>query len=78
MQTFNSKCMDFLTSYKHLPAHLQTEVRDKIVKACGWGSLKTFYNKKKKPASIKPIEAKAIEQVFEEYGITVNLKTKAA
>lgn len=69
---------DFFTAYDHLPAIIQPEIRDKIVKACGWKSVKTFYDKKKHPERIKPLEAREIIRVFSEHGYSVSLNTAAA
>jgi len=55
--------------YKMLPAGIQIEVRNLIMKHCGWTSVPTFHNKRKGITCIRPVEAEAIERQFAVYGL---------
>ncbi len=58
---------NFRRGYGMIPGDYQTEVRDEIMKLCGWESFVTFSHKKNGIVSIRPPEITIIESVFSEY-----------
>ncbi len=65
----------FIRAYDMLPGGIQYDVRDEIIKSCGWSceskSLSTFHNKRRGATPISRLEAKELKRVFKKYNIDV-------
>ena len=58
----------FDNEFLQLPAYLLRDVREEIIEQTGW-SIVTFANKRNGRTEIKPLERKALREIFAGYGI---------
>jgi hypothetical protein len=56
----------FIEAYKALEnSKMKLQVREHIMKKCGWSSRTTFYDKAKGTIALRPPEEKLIKQIFQ-------------
>ena len=67
--TIDGVIPNFSAGYEMLPAGIQSDVRNAIMKECGWRALATFHNKRKGIRRLSPLEAKVIENHFHKHNI---------
>ena len=58
----------FKDTFRKLPAFLLRDVEAEIRDITGWSKV-TFYNKLNGRTQVKPLEKRALKEVFEGYGI---------
>lgn len=58
----------FKDTFLKLPAYLLRDVETEIREQTGWSKV-TFYNKRNGLTEVKPLERKALAEIFAGYGI---------
>lgn len=69
MKYLGNNPMNFRQAYGMVPASKQLELRDNLMKVCGWKSFKTFHSKRQGLVKITRLEVPEIEKAFEKYNI---------